>query len=206
VIVKRLMDIVVSAVGLIVLCPLLAVTAALIQAKLGSPIFFRQTRPGLNGKPFVILKFKTMSDDRDENGILLPDSQRLSKFGLLIRAMSLDELPELSNVLKGDMSLVGPRPLLMKYLDRYTSEQERRHMVKPGITGWAQINGRNSLSWEDKFKLDVWYIDNWSFWLDVRIILITIKKVLMREGISAAGEETMPEFNSQISQIKRINQ
>lgn len=205
-IVKRLMDIVASAVGLVFLCPLLAVTAVLIQAKLGSPIFFRQTRPGLNGKPFVILKFKTMSNDRDGNGNLLPDSQRLCKFGHLIRAMSLDELPELSNVFKGDMSLVGPRPLLMRYLDRYTPEQKRRHLVKPGITGWAQINGRNSLSWDEKFELDIWYVDNWSLWLDIRIIFITIRKVLMREGICAAGEETMPEFRPKISQTKRINQ
>ncbi len=161
---------------------------------MGRPIFFKQARPGLYGKPFVLYKFRTMLDLRDQTGKMLPDERRLTSFGRWLRSTSLDELPVLFNVLKGDMSLVGPRPLLMEYLDRYTTEQARRHEVKPGITGWAQINGRNAISWEEKFALDVWYVDNWSLLLDFRIIFLTILKVLKHEGISADGHVTMPEF------------
>jgi lipopolysaccharide/colanic/teichoic acid biosynthesis glycosyltransferase len=161
---------------------------------MGRPIFFKQIRPGLRGNPFLIYKFRTMLDLRDENGNLLPDEKRLTKIGKFLRNTSLDELPELWNVLKGDMSLVGPRPLLMEYLGRYTPEQARRHNVKPGITGWAQINGRNAISWDEKFKLDVWYVDNWNIFLDLKIIFITLIKVIKREGISAEGHATMPEF------------
>lgn len=167
---------------------------------MGTPVLFRQKRPGLNGKPFELLKFRTMRDERDENGGLLPDEKRLNGFGLFLRSSSLDELPELLNVLKGDMSLVGPRPLLMQYLERYTPEQARRHEVKPGITGWAQVNGRNALSWEEKFKLDVWYVDNMSLWFDIKIILLTIWKIIKREGISQPGHATAEEFNPQITQ------
>jgi len=161
---------------------------------MGMPIFFKQLRPGLKGNPFVIYKFRTMLDLRDENGNLFPDEKRLTTIGKFLRKTSLDELPELWNVLKGDMSLVGPRPLRMEYLDRYTPEQARRHEVKPGITGWAQVNGRNAISWEEKFKLDVWYVDNWNILLDIKIICLTILKVLKGEGISAEGHATMPEF------------
>ncbi len=192
--VKRGIDIVVSGLFLIVLSPLMLTLVLLVWRKLGSPILFRQVRPGLHGKPFVMYKFRTMTDARDADGNLLPDSERLTTFGRWLRATSLDELPELFNVLKGDMSLVGPRPLLMKYLTRYTPEQARRHEVKPGITGWAQIHGRNALSWEEKFQLDVWYVDNWSLWLDMKILWCTLRIVLMREGISAEGHATMPEF------------
>lgn len=191
---KRLFDLMLTALALIILSPVLVVIAFLVRVRLGSPVLFRQQRPGLHGRPFILLKFRTMTDARDADGSLLPDEQRLTSFGRFLRRTSMDELPELLNVLKGDMSLVGPRPLLMQYLDRYTSEQMRRHEVKPGITGWAQINGRNALSWEDKFALDVWYIDHLSLWLDLRIILLTIWKVLRREGISQAGFATMPEF------------
>lgn len=191
---KRGMDILASAVSLVVLFPLLLVLAAAVRLFLGRPVLFRQVRPGLHGRPFVLYKFRTMRDLRDANGNLLPDEQRLTPFGRFLRSASLDELPELFNVLRGDMSLVGPRPLLMEYLDRYTPEQARRHEVKPGITGWAQVNGRNSLSWEDKFRLDVWYVDHWSLWLDFKILWLTVVKVLRREGISAAGSATMPEF------------
>ena len=166
----------------------------LIKFKLGSPVFFSQVRPGLNGMPFKMFKFRTMTDARDANGDLLSDSERLTRFGSFLRSSSLDELPGLWNVLKGDMSLVGPRPLLIQYLDLYTPEQARRHEVRPGITGWAQVNGRNAISWEEKFKLDVWYVDNQSIWFDIKITLLTIKKVFFREGISAAGEATMPYF------------
>lgn len=188
------MDIGGAAVGLVFCAPLLAVIAFLVRITLGSPIFFRQQRPGLHGKPFTLLKFRTMTDARDSDGNLLPDEQRLTPFGQFLRRTSLDELPELFNVLKGDMSLVGPRPLLMQYLDRYTPQQMRRHEVKPGITGWAQVNGRNALSWEQKFALDVWYVDHLSLWLDLKIILLTMWKVLRREGISQEGFATMPEF------------
>jgi sugar transferase EpsL len=194
---KRLLDLVLTVPALIILSPLLIVLGFLVRLKLGSPVLFRQMRPGLNEKPFVMLKFRTMSDARDEHGELLPDAQRLTRFGVFLRKSSIDELPEIINVLKGDMSLVGPRPLLMQYLDRYTPEQARRHEVKPGITGWAQINGRNALTWEEKFKLDVWYVDNWGIWLDIKIIIITLWKVLKREGINHPGMTTMSEFKGE---------
>jgi lipopolysaccharide/colanic/teichoic acid biosynthesis glycosyltransferase len=175
------------------LLPLLSLSIH-VRRKLGSPIFFRQIRPGLQGKPFEMIKFRTMTDARGSNGHLLEDGFRLTSFGRFLRSSSLDELPELWNVLKGDMSLVGPRPLLMEYLPLYSLEQARRHEVRPGITGWAQVNGRNALTWEEKFKLDVWYVDNQSFWLDIKILWMTVQKVLVREGVSAAGEATMPKF------------
>ena len=174
--------------------PVIGLLALLVRFKLGMPVFFCQTRPGLSGKPFTIYKFRTMTDCRDEKGRLLPDEQRLTTFGRFMRRTSIDELPELFNVLIGDMSLVGPRPLLIEYLNRYTPEQARRHQMKPGITGWAQIKGRNAISWDEKFELDVWYIDNWSPWLDIKIALITFLKVLRQEGISSHGHVTMPEF------------
>lgn len=161
---------------------------------MGSPIFFRQVRPGLHGRPFALFKFRTMNERRDASGHLLPDGIRLTRLGEWMRRLSLDEVPQLINVIKGEMSLVGPRPLLLQYLDRYTPEQARRHEVRPGITGWAQVNGRNALSWEKKFDLDVWYVDHWSFWLDLRILWMTLVKVIRKEGISAAGEATMSEF------------
>lgn len=180
--------------GLVLLAPVMLVVALLIRLTMGSPVLFRQVRPGLYGRPFTMYKFRTMLDIRNERGELLPDELRLTPVGRFLRKTSLDELPELFNVLKGDMSLVGPRPLLMDYLDRYTPEQARRHEVKPGITGWAQVNGRNALTWEEKFKLDVWYVDNWSLWLDIKILFMTLVKVFKREGISADGHVTMPEF------------
>ena len=191
---KRLFDIVVSALALVVLSPALLLLAVVIRWWLGGPVLFRQQRPGLHGRPFLLLKFRTMTDARDASGTLLPDAARLTAFGRFLRAASLDELPELLNVLKADMSLVGPRPLLMQYLGRYTPEQARRHEVRPGITGWAQVNGRNAISWEEKFRLDVWYVDNRSLWLDIRIIAMTIGKILKREGISHPGQATMGEF------------
>jgi|SRR5690554_452792 len=191
---KRLFDIVAGGLGLLLLAPVLALVALLICRKLGAPVFFRQTRPGLNGKPFEMIKFRTMLDATDKHGNPLPDDQRMTPFGSFLRATSLDELPELWNVLKGDMSLVGPRPLLMEYLPLYSKEQFRRHEVRPGVTGWAQVNGRNAISWEDKFKLDVWYVDNQSFWLDLKILFLTVKKVLVRDGISGEGEVTMSKF------------
>jgi sugar transferase EpsL len=191
---KRLFDLALSIPVLIVLSPVLALVAILVRLRLGSPVLFCQRRPGLHGRPFTILKFRTMIDARDDEGRLLPDKQRMTRFGRVLRSTSLDELPELFNVLKGEMSLVGPRPLLMRYLDRYTPEQMRRHEVKPGITGWAQVNGRNALSWDQKFALDVWYVDCRSLWLDVRIIFLTLWKILKREGISQPGQATMEEF------------
>ena len=189
---KRLFDIIASAVGLIILSPVIAIVAWQIKKKLGSPVLFRQVRPGLHGKPFEMVKFRTMRDAIDANGNPLPDSERMTPFGSFLRSSSLDELPELWNVLKGDMSLVGPRPLLMEYLPLYNSEQKRRHQARPGVTGWAQINGRNAISWEEKFKLDTWYVDNQNLWLE--IIFLTIKKVFIRDGISAEGEATMSKF------------
>ena len=191
---KRLMDILSAGAGLVLLSPFLLVVAIVVRVKLGSPVFFRQQRPGLFGKPFMLVKFRTMTGERDEKGNLLPDEVRLTRFGQFLRSTSIDELPELWNVFVGDMSLVGPRPLLMQYLDRYTPEQARRHEVKPGITGWAQVNGRNALTWEEKFKLDVWYVDHFSVLLDIRILFSTFLKVLRREGISGAGKATMEEF------------
>jgi len=191
---KRLFDLIIGSTALIVLSPVLLLISVSAWRFLGRPVLFRQHRPGFLGKPFSIYKFRTMTDARDKEGNLLPDEQRLSPFGRFLRSTSLDELPELFNVVKGDMSLVGPRPLRMRYLGRYTSEQARRHHVRPGITGWAQVNGRNALTWEEKFRLDVWYVDNWSFPLDLKILWMTIQQVLKREGISAEGHATMPEF------------
>lgn len=191
---KRGFDVVVSAVGLVALTPVLIVVAVLVQRKLGSPILFSQTRPGKGGKPFKMVKFRTMKDAVDEEGNTLPDSERMAPFGRFLRSTSLDELPELWNVLKGDMSLVGPRPLLMDYLPLYSREQYRRHEVRPGITGWAQVNGRNAISWDEKFELDVWYVDNQSFWLDLKILFLTVAKVVARDGISGEGEVTMSKF------------
>ncbi|WP_454764681.1 sugar transferase [Cupriavidus campinensis] len=191
---KRIVDLILAAIALIVLSVLLLIVIWLVRSKLGSPVFFRQTRPGLHGKSFVMVKFRTMTDARGADGQLLPDSERLTAFGRFLRATSLDELPELWNVVKGDMSLVGPRPLLMEYLPLYSPEQARRHEVRPGVTGWAQVNGRNALSWDDKFALDVWYVDHQSLWLDIRILWLTVRKVLIREGISAADNATMPKF------------
>ena len=192
--IKRIFDIIASTIGLLLLLPVIALVALQIRRKLGSPVLFRQVRPGRDGKPFEMIKFRTMRDVVDEEGNLLPDSERMTSFGHFLRATSLDELPELWNVLKGDMSLVGPRPLLMEYLPLYSEQQYRRHNVRPGLTGWAQINGRNAISWEDKFKLDVWYVNNLSFWLDLKIIYLTFKKVIVRDGISAEGEATMHKF------------
>ena len=181
-------------IALFILAPLLVVLAILVRIKLGGPILFCQVRPGKDGDPFKMIKFRTMLNTIDQNGALLNDADRLTEFGRFLRKTSLDELPELWNVLKGDMSLVGPRPLLMEYLPLYSQEQLRRHEVRPGITGWAQINGRNAISWEQKFALDVWYVDNRTFWLDLKIVWRTIIKVFLREGISASGEVTMPKF------------
>lgn len=191
---KRTFDIVASVSALVVLSPVLAITAHKVKKELGSPVLFRQTRPGLHGKPFEMIKFRTMKDATDKAGNALPDSERLTEFGKKLRASSLDELPELWNVLKGDMSLVGPRPLLMEYLPLYNAEQAKRHNVRPGVTGYAQVNGRNSLSWEDKFKLDTWYVEHQSLWLDMKILLKTVKKVIIKDGISAEGEATMTKF------------
>jgi lipopolysaccharide/colanic/teichoic acid biosynthesis glycosyltransferase len=191
---KRLFDIVVASIILLVFFPVFVFLAILIKIKLGSPVLFCQTRPGLNGTPFKIFKFRTMRDVADSDGKLLSDKSRLTPFGQMLRATSLDEQPELWNVLKGEMSLVGPRPLLMEYLPLYNKEQNCRHEVRPGITGWAQINGRNAISWEEKFKLDIWYVENQSFWLDLKILFKTASKVFIREGISAEEDVTMPRF------------
>ncbi|MDF3833483.1 sugar transferase [Cupriavidus basilensis] len=191
---KRLFDFLLATLALVLLAIPLLVLICLVRRKLGSPVFFRQMRPGLGGKPFEMLKFRTMSNMRGSDGQLRSDAERLMPFGRFLRSTSLDELPELWNVLKGDMSLVGPRPLLMDYLHLYTQEQARRHEVRPGITGWAQINGRNALSWDEKFVLDTWYVDHRTFWLDLKILALTVKKVLVRDGISAAGEATMTRF------------
>jgi lipopolysaccharide/colanic/teichoic acid biosynthesis glycosyltransferase len=193
-VVKRVFDAMAALVALCLLSPVLVLVAWQIRRKLGSPVLFQQIRPGRYGRPFTMVKFRTMRDAIDANGNPLPDSERMTPFGSMLRSSSLDELPELWNVLKGEMSLVGPRPLLMEYLPLYTTEQARRHEVRPGVTGWAQINGRNALTWEDKFKLDVWYVDNQSLWLDLKILVLTVKKVLVREGISGEGEVTMTKF------------
>ncbi|AMS16823.1 Sugar transferase involved in LPS biosynthesis (colanic, teichoic acid) [Pseudomonas sp. NFPP07] len=192
--IKRGFDLLASILGLLLLAPVMAIVAWQIRKKLGSPVLFRQVRPGKDGKPFEMVKFRTMRDAHDAMGNPLPDSERMTPFGSFLRSSSLDELPELWNVLKGDMSLVGPRPLLMEYLPLYNSEQYRRHEVRPGVTGWAQINGRNALEWEEKFNLDVWYVDNQSLWLDLKVIFLTIKKVVIRDGISAEGEVTAAKF------------
>ena len=191
---KRLFDLALSIPAFFFLSFLMLIIALLVRLKIGSPVLFKQVRPGLYGRPFTIYKFRTMIDERDEDGNLLPDGERLTRLGHFLRKTSMDELPELFNMIKGDMSIVGPRPLLTRYLDRYTPEQMRRHEVKPGLTGWSQVNGRNAITWEDKFKLDVWYVDHWSFSLDLKIIGITILKVLKREGINQAGQATMEEF------------
>ncbi|MBP1692639.1 MAG: putative glycosyltransferase [Chloroflexi bacterium] len=191
---KRLFDIVISSIGLIILSPVLLIIAAAVRISLGSPILFRQLRPGYRRKPFYVYKFRSMNDKVDIQGKPLPDAERLTRLGRFLRATSLDELPELLNVLKGNMSLVGPRPLLMQYLERYTPEQARRQDALPGITGWAQVNGRNTLTWEDKFRLDVWYVDHWSFGLDIKILWLTLWKTLKREGINQPGQATAEEF------------
>jgi len=194
---KRLLDVFAASVALILLALPLLVLGWLVRRNLGSPVLFRQMRPGLHGQSFAMFKFRTMTDERDPDGALLPDALRLTPFGCFLRASSIDELPELWNVLRGDMSLVGPRPLLMDYLPLYSPEQARRHDVRPGITGWAQINGRNAISWEEKFKLDVWYVDHQSFWLDVKILFLTLIRVFQRSGISSKGEATMPKFSGE---------
>lgn len=194
---KRLFDIVSSIIFLLCFWWLYIIVAILVKKKLGNPVIFKQQRPGLNGKIFTMYKFRSMTDARDKNGKLLSDAERLPKFGKILRATSLDEIPEIVNVLKGDMSLVGPRPLLVEYLSRYSKEQARRHEVRPGITGWAQVNGRNAISWEEKFKYDVEYVDSCSFLLDIRIIFLTIKKVFVKEGISQEGNVTMEEFKGE---------
>jgi sugar transferase EpsL len=191
---KRTLDLVLTAGALLPLSPLIAALALLVRTRLGTPVLFRQQRPGVNGRPFTLFKFRTMTDGCDAQGHLLPDVERLTPFGRFLRSTSLDELPELWNVLRGDMSLVGPRPLLMQYLDRYTPKQARRHEVRPGITGWEQVNGRNTLTWEQKFALDVWYVDHVSLALDVKIIVLTISKIIKREGISEPGQATAQEF------------
>lgn len=193
-IIKRIFDITLSCAGFATLFPLIIAIGLVVRLKHGRPAIFKQTRTGLNGKLFIIYKFKTMIDKCDDKGILLPDEKRMTAFGSFLRATSLDELPELVNIIQGDMSIVGPRPLLPQYLKRYTPEQARRHDVKPGLTGWAQVNGRNALAWEDRFKLDTWYVQNQSFWLDLKIIALTFRKVIQRENINHAGEATMSEF------------
>jgi len=191
---KRLFDAAVAGVSLVVLLPVLGALALVVRLSLGSPVLFRQVRPGFRGRPFAMVKFRTMRDVVDVHGRALPDAERLTRFGRFLRSTSLDELPELWNVLRGEMSLVGPRPLLMEYLPLYTPDQARRHEVRPGITGWAQVNGRNALSWEEKFAFDVWYVDHRSFWLDLKILLLTLRKVFLREGISQTGQATMERF------------
>jgi sugar transferase EpsL len=191
---KRILDLILASAGILILSPLLLIIAMVVLLNFGTPIIFRQKRPGYGGKPFMIYKFRTMTEARDEQDRFLPDGQRITRQGHFLRSFSLDELPELINVLRGDMSIVGPRPLLMQYLDRYSPEQARRHEVVPGITGWAQVNGRNALTWEEKFNLDVWYVDHWSFWLDIEILFLSIVKVLRREGINQPGQATAEEF------------
>lgn len=198
---KRSMDIFGALFGLIFLSPLFLVVALIVRHKLGSPVMFRQERAGKDGKPFVIYKFRTMTDERDPDGKLLSDEKRLTRFGAFLRSTSIDELPELWNVLKGEMSLVGPRPLHMRYIERYSTEQTRRLEIRPGMTGWAQVNGRNALTWEDRFKMDVWYVDNRNLWLDIRILLLTILKVFKREGISGENHPTMKEFDGSDQKI-----
>jgi len=199
---KRTVDLILGITAAILLSPILLITAILVSRKLGSPIFFTQVRPGKDGKPFKMVKFRTMRDAIDARGNPLPDAERLTPFGRRLRSTSIDELPELWNVIKGEMSLVGPRPLLMEYLPLYSPEQATRHDLKPGMTGWAQINGRNAISWEDKFKLDTWYVQHQSLWLDIKIMALTVKKVLVRDGISAEGEATMTRFTGSQEQQK----
>jgi sugar transferase EpsL len=191
---KRIFDITLTITGGLILSPIIVLIIILVYRHHGKPVLFRQKRPGYKGDPFIVYKFRTMNNKRDRQGVLLPDSQRLTRLGKFLRSTSLDEIPELINVVKGEMSLVGPRPLLMQYLDRYTPDQARRHEVLPGITGWAQINGRNAITWDDKFSYDVWYVDHWSFRLDVKILILTLWKVIIREGISQPGHATAEEF------------
>jgi lipopolysaccharide/colanic/teichoic acid biosynthesis glycosyltransferase len=191
---KRIMDLLITVPGILLVSPVMGALALIVRFALGRPVLFCQTRPGYRGEPFVVYKFRTMTEARDAAGNLLPDEERLTRLGRFMRSFSLDELPELINVVRGDMSLVGPRPLLMQYLERYTPEQARRHDVLPGMTGWAQVRGRNVLRWEDRFQLDVWYVDHWSLWLDIRILALTLWKVVTREGISQPGHATMEEF------------
>ncbi|WP_276570434.1 sugar transferase [Bacillus cereus] len=191
---KRMFDFTIATIGVLILAIPMGIIAALVRIKLGSPVIFKQQRPGLHGKPFYLYKFRTMTDEKDEQGNLHSDYLRLTSFGKFLRKLSLDELPQLINVMKGDISLIGPRPLLMEYLSLYTPEQDRRHDVRPGITGWAQVNGRNAISWEEKFELDVWYVDHQSFWLDMKIIFLTIVKVFKSEGISQNGHVTIERF------------
>ncbi len=198
--IKRLLDIVIASIALILLSPVYFIVARKVKKNLGSPVLFRQVRPGLHGKPFEMIKFRTMKDAVDANGNPLPDSERLTPFGKMLRATSLDEMPELWNVIKGDMSIVGPRPLLVEYLPLYNEEQAKRHHVRPGITGYAQVNGRNAISWEKKFELDTWYVENQSLWLDFKIMLKTVKKVLAKDDISAEGEVTMSKFTGTVEQ------
>lgn len=194
---KRLMDIVGASIGLVLLSPVIVILWIKIKRQLGAPVLFRQIRPGKHGVPFEMIKFRSMKDANGPDGAPLPDADRLTPFGAKLRSTSLDELPELWNVLKGDMSLVGPRPLLMEYLPLYSARQARRHELRPGVTGWAQINGRNAIDWPTKLELDVWYVENRSLWLDIKIIALTVKKVVKRDGISAAGETTMPKFKGE---------
>lgn len=200
---KRTLDLVASAAAWLILAPVIVGVAVLVRMLLGAPALFRQQRPGLRGKPFRLLKFRTMTNARDARGNLLPDARRLTRLGRLLRSTSLDELPAFWNVLRGDISLVGPRPLLMQYLERYTTEQARRHDVRPGITGWAQVNGRNALTWEQKFALDVWYVDHLSLWVDLKIIALTLWKILLREGVSHPGQATMQEFHGSAAGAER---
>lgn len=195
---KRIVDVLGAAVGLVLTAPLQALIAALVRRKLGRPVLFRQTRPGLHAEPFELIKFRTMTNERDEAGTPLPDEERLTPFGALLRSTSLDELPELWNVLRGDMSLVGPRPLLMQYIDRYSPHQARRHEVRPGLTGWAQVNGRNMTDWETKLEMDVWYVDNWTLLLDLRILARTLSVAARRQGIARHGHATSPEFGPDV--------
>lgn len=200
---KRIFDIAAAVIGLVVLSPLMLVTYLIVRNRLGRPVIFRQSRPGLRGRPFELYKFRTMTDERDAYGELMPDAARMTRTGELIRRASLDELPQLINVLKGELSLVGPRPLLMQYLPLYSAFEMRRHEVKPGVTGWAQVNGRNSLSWEEKFEMDIWYVEHQSFWLDLKILYMTILKVLQREGISQEGQSTMEVFTGSAQKIEK---
>lgn len=200
--IKRIFDLLVTGVGLLLISPFVLIITGLVWIAHGRPVLFRQQRPGFKGRPFHIYKFRTMTNAVDGRGQLLPDSARLTPLGRFLRSSSLDELPELFNILRGEMSLVGPRPLLMQYLERYSPEQARRHDVLPGITGWAQINGRNALTWQDKFKLDIWYVDHWSFWLDLKILILTVWKVLLREGISQPGHATMEEFTGNTEAVQ----
>ena len=203
--IKRLFDFLLASFALVVLSPVLLLVGVCVAVRLGRPVLFSQSRPGIHGEEFRMLKFRSMTDERDSNGDLLPDQKRLPPFGKLLRSTSIDELPGLWSVLIGNMSLVGPRPLLIEYLPLYSAEQARRHEVRPGITGWAQVNGRNAISWEDKFELDLWYVENQSFWLDVKILFLTVKKVLVREGVSGAGEVTMSKFRGTLQSVENRN-